>query len=831
MLHCTGNYGGEPASGRGTPAPTPTFSPVGRGSVSIGGVAPPLPHTAMSEQLRQLREAFVSVVHDDLIDTVPDATVQKLLRLTDQLETLSAAATQSHNSHFSMSGSATLHTGASTHRSSSENARISIAVPTLTVPPRPITDSPNVAPVSANTRIKTMDLNDIPHCRVESYNNHTSGEVSPVTTGLQKRTKSVVFFQHHDVGLDPAPSAFDEEGHRFVARSYSGFGSFRKASRHQSMVGGDLQQITQRALSFHANGMPAFDLGGDDEGGIRCRFSRPIARHTDVFAADPDVFIDECSSAASAPLIPLDVSDLSLDLLAIDGEEPDILRSVAVHVFAQYNCMRPHLVDTSAFLAFVDAVSRYNNVTNPHRNGVHTAETLLGVHQYLRQPDVANNFTDGEITTLLIAALCFNLGYLGVTNEFLLQLNHPLARVFSIVNTSESVATMIGLQLLDQYNFLAKTCGTADMYWLGILEGVADLLSSSSPREHQQQLRHAVAMTERGFVSDAEVPLLLSCVLRAAAMRFCCMPKQQHIRHAALWVNEAFKQSECERILGFDPSARQWTDDTAWASVQAFVTIVAAPYFEALRDFFPETWGQNLTDVAALYGTVDSPIANTKASFADGGRPLSVTVDTGVPEWSDQSSLALTVLSSIIPQHLLMTSTSAGGGRNRTDHYFSFLQLYDASEGDVRRRGDFGGNLVQLAMRLDPLYIGEYASALIDEEDFSTYADAAAIITRTEATPDPATVLSPARRQQSQSSDPFIVLLLRMMAERSHAPPSDAPASAMSSLSASGGGSAVVNASTSAGERTSIMCGGPFRGKWRLTTGGNSVYDAPRRGQ
>lgn len=112
---------------------------------------------------------------------------------------------------------------------------------------------------------------------------------------------------------------------------------------------------------------------------------------------------------------------------------------------------------------------------------------------------------------------------------------------------------------------------------------------------------------------------------------------------------------------------------------------------------------------------------------------------------------------------------------NRSEHYFSFLRLYDVFEREGRASDDFAGQLVFLALQLDSGYIATSAREKFgDGCNAATCVAMAAYIRETEEAPATAEAIATARvppssffaAEETKGTDSFILYLMEMYERR-----------------------------------------------------------------
>ena len=566
-----------------------------------------------------------------------------------------------------------------------------------------------------------------------------------------RRKRSVAFLPSE---ISPIGTARDEA--RGFLRSYSGFGSFRRQSSFVALE--NINQIKQKSLSFRADGMPTLSLN-DSHRNLRVAFSRNLARHTEALIEFGEESDELCMTNT--------VTWLSDEGVEEEGSTEQFVQT-ALRVFDCYSFMSAYTANTALLKELLEAVARHHVQANPFRSLAHTAETLLFVHRYFSQTGVANNFSDMELLSMLLASLCINLGNLGVSNEFLSNLNHPLVRIFSPAHTAESVSVMIMTQLLTRYRFLDDMPPISH-----VMDIVTELVVGSAPRYHQTQLGDILLLRQKGTVRDADVPTLLTVLLRAGMMVFCAVGTDRHAEWAQRWAFEAYRELEASKLLGY--SDAPVTADGVSATLAFYSRDVAIPFFTALEGFLPQSTTDHAQEIGSIY---------------DGEKAFEFSVDPAtLPPWSDYSSDGLELLAACVPRELINTS-------HRMDHYLKFLKVFDECLTHRAPPLDFGARLVAQALSLDSAYLGEYAAVALEEEDESSFSEVAALIMDTEGTSaGEVSAVSPTRRSQ-HTTDGFIVLLLSMYTR----------------VSMSGRGTPSRS--------------NPFRSRWELSTEG-TIYSSP----
>lgn len=112
---------------------------------------------------------------------------------------------------------------------------------------------------------------------------------------------------------------------------------------------------------------------------------------------------------------------------------------------------------------------------------------------------------------------------------------------------------------------------------------------------------------------------------------------------------------------------------------------------------------------------------------------------------------------------------------SRAEHYFSFLRLYDQFELDGRQGADFAGQLIFLALQLDPNYVATAAREKFgDGCDAATCIEVAAFIAATEEAPTTAEAIATAHlplsmliaADEEKGTDSFLLYLIQMYSRR-----------------------------------------------------------------
>lgn len=577
----------------------------------------------------------------------------------------------------------------------------------------------------------------------------------------------------------------DLEASRWLAKT---FASIRFSSSPQYAP-------KQVGLGFQSDGMPALELSLQD---MKVNFSRPHRRlEPALVATGIDTFeqISECmfQSMEYLPSVGTDSFNV-LDIFEeMQRDSRRLFTSVAASIFSQYTFFHSLSIPPSKFGSFITTVFEAYNETNPFHNSVRAADVLQMTHSFFKQAHISSNFSDVEIVATLVAAMCLDIGHLGVSNDFLSRIGHTLVSIYGDHSPQESASLALAMSFItrDELNIF----GGCDEWLenpklsLEFRRIITEIILGSSTRSHEALASRIAAVIQSTTVNDDDVPFILAGVVHAADFGFAMKPKGSHIEWVTMLLTEYTRQGleEERRRIPVSPLCNTDAGEHTAAALHALIRFVLYPFFELMMPFLPSWWSSLLAKNLLMHEI--SSATSGKEDDDHATSPPILFEARDVDHWTDSSHPVLSVVRKAVggsqahslldrkaSQHAILHATpqrqlsvnSLGdsfSAPNRTEHYFSFLRLFESCDREKKSFSEFGGNLVFLALQLDAQYLGEYAAASShpNTEECASIADT---IVSTEQAPSTAEMIASPTKRNKHTTDAFVLQLLHMYRNR-----------------------------------------------------------------
>lgn len=589
----------------------------------------------------------------------------------------------------------------------------------------------------------------------------------------------------------------DLEASRWLAKTFT--------SMRMGVTESVPEGVAQPTLPSDNTGMPLLDLSCMD---LRQRFTRRTTRHTSVLSADRmGLFLqfNECFLGSLVFLPEVDGSEFdAVEILRVHSllDERSLYLSVCATVFSRYSFIQTLYLDVNRLCAFLTAVVDTYDSSNPFHCALRAADVVQLVHTYFLSERSRDHFTDIELLGTLLAAVCLDAGHYGVTNDFLSRIDHPLVSIFGEQTPQESatLALTVGLLSQDSFNFMQHSIWKEQPeLHLNLRSTLTTVILNSAARNHGALLAAMRLSIQQNSIRDEDVPTVLSCVVHAADYGYALKPRSQHIQWVTRLLTENTRQGveEERRRLTVSPLCSLDAGEHAAAALYGLLRYVLCPFFEVMQPLLPETWTQRIQRNVTMYE--QSAITNGKEDDDHATSPPILFECDDVEPWGSSSQhpcfQALrrlvggqqgSLLDRKASQHAILHATpkrqlsmsggelsqssfsvSGHGSATRTDHYFSFLRMFESYDRDERTFADFSGNLVFLAIQLDRQYIGEYA--MPTDKPHPTAEDCtqvAQLIVDSEQPPTTAEFLASPSKKGRHVTDAFILQLLHMFKRR-----------------------------------------------------------------
>lgn len=538
-----------------------------------------------------------------------------------------------------------------------------------------------------------------------------------------------------------------------------------------------------------------------------------------------------------------EVEELEFDITNVreyDGslmhDRERLFLSICCSVFSNFSfCSTLHL-NIGKFVRFLgDIFVLYPN-DNAYHNATHAADALQMMSLFLREPTVNFMFTDEEIAICFLSVLALDVVHPGASDEALAVVDHPLVSIFGDIAVAEHASLLVFINTLmrEENFFFRDMVGTGAVnYGHAVRELIYYTVLNAAPSSRPSLLAALSEVQAQRCVRHEDTPKLMSALLIMAHSSFAFRSQKQFYLIGSWMVSEMYRE-ETEMHRHNTPCLLPRVNSTDGSRILGdYVSSILQPVVHSIRALVPtdlydrlednsdsvddfagdlhllqsgQPWSTNATAVmeilkrvAAHAYSVDRKASKCAILNASPQRPSdNVSVDSREELPSSAASTSSPIVGGYVgtvasPQNSFSSSSRFLALSNtptrlsRSEHYFSFLRLYDKCERGGESVTDFLGQLIFLALQLEPRYIGAYARREFGEGcNARECAKMGFLIIQTEEAPSSAEVIvshrpggsfSSRKAEENDFTDGFILFLMDMYCSRG-----DATSEAMETL-------------------------------------------------
>ena len=567
--------------------------------------------------------------------------------------------------------------------------------------------------------------------------------------------------------------------------------------------------------------------------------STPMQRDTPALQNPKEVF-EELNQIAMQTLRYIEeVEEMEFDVTNVRGHDGSVMEdkerlflSVCCSVFANFSFFTTLRIHARKFFHFLSEIFTYYPTDNRYHNSTHAADALQMMSLFFREPSVNFLFTDEEIAMCFLAVLSVDVAHPGATDALLVALDHPLASIFGDVAIAEHASLLVMTSVLmrdDNYFFVHDDLNSIDGAHL-LKEALYDVTLKAAPCCRPALMTAMNNIAQSGHVTDADTPKLMAALLVMARNSFAFRSPAQFCRMGAWLLTEYHREEFETQHHGIPATVPHITAVDAFLTLADYVNVAVRPVTSAALALVPldlrdrleaniDTRGvatgersvgalvesthapwltssvsvmEILKKVATHANSVDRKaskcaILNASPARSSGTVPGMMRADSFSSVSSASESISASKRDEPAPLQASQSSTSQlfsvgsspGPRLGRAEHYFSFLRLYDKCERAGESAKSFMGQLLFLALQLDPRYIAAYARKEYGEDCCGAdCAEMALLILETEEAPSSAEVIvsrvpggsfSTRAADEIDHTDGFILFLMEMYSSREEA--------------------------------------------------------------
>ncbi|CCW65828.1 unnamed protein product [Phytomonas sp. EM1] len=551
--------------------------------------------------------------------------------------------------------------------------------------------------------------------------------------------------------------------------------------------------------------------------------SLPVLQdHTKTFANMNKTLCQTMRYVESISELEFDINDVREYDNSIMVDKERLFLSVCCSIFANFSFTTTLGLDIQNLTNFLINIFNYYSREHYFHTALHAADALQMLSLFFREPNTNFIFTDEEILLAFLSVLCIDIAHPALHSTTLVELNHPLVTVFGSLFVKKQASLLVFLHqlFLDECFFLTSPQSVFHSKSL-LQESLNTIVVFTSSKFRPYLLNQLRCVAASNRIDGDSIPYLLSALTHLSFNAFAFRPRKQWLFWSSCLYSEWIREEDERHRHSLNRLFPNLNLDakSAVSTVVGYCAGTVKVLADALKSLVPTDLYDNLErniDLAAVEAEIES--SQCVFSISQATRP-----------WSDSSASVIEVLRrntahansldrkaskcailNASPQRSVMHSmerqnsmthissqasmsevkldccqtcgcraTLSSVYPTRSEHYFSFLRLYDEFELSGRSSSDFSGQLIFLALQLDPHYIGRYArDAFGDDCTAQQCVEMAKLIRTVEETPSTAEVIVNRRTgnhrlalalDESNYTDGFLLLLINMYFQREEA--------------------------------------------------------------
>ncbi|KAG5511605.1 hypothetical protein JKF63_07201 [Porcisia hertigi] len=601
-----------------------------------------------------------------------------------------------------------------------------------------------------------------------------------------------------------------------------------------------LRFSSQRSASTHTRAKRFDIASSRLSSSISMHSSHTLMQRTTPALQNPKEVFAELNAVVFETLRYIDeVEQIEFDVTNVREHDGSVMKdkerlflSVCCSVFANFSFFTSLRINAEKFLHFLGEIFKYYPLDNNYHNAIHAVDALQMMSLFLREPNVNFLFSDEEIAICFLAVLAVDIAHPGASDALLVAIDHPLASVFGDVAIAEHASLLVVTSaLVREDNFFFSTPDEAvsvDSAHL-VKEALYDVVLGAAPRSRPSLISALRDIELRGRVTDADAPKLMAALLVMACNSFAFRSQAQCCRMGAWFLSELHREESEMKRHGIPINVPHVTEADRVAVLSDYIHVVLKPITAATLALVPTDLQDRLEGNADL---VDTPagaedhagksdietscapwtsssahvmeilkkvathaysvdrkasqcaILNASPSRSQRGAPdmmQSDTLSSIASPWGSLNVMKREEATFHFPPSSFSSPLYAAAGSSvtrprRSEHYFSFLRLYDKCERAGESARDFIGQLVFLALQLYPRYIATYARKEYGDDCCGAKcAEMGLLITKTEEAPStaeviasrpPGGILANHPADEIDHTDGFILFLMDMYCSR-----------------------------------------------------------------
>ncbi|CAG9329119.1 unnamed protein product [Blepharisma stoltei] len=261
---------------------------------------------------------------------------------------------------------------------------------------------------------------------------------------------------------------------------------------------------------------------------------------------------------------------------------------VGRYIFRMTGLILTYDIDEHKLDRFLTVVENGYKNQNYYHNSLHAADVAASAIFLIQEGiELGNGLADIDVFSLIIAALCHDVGHPGVNNPFLIASKDPLAFKYNDQSVLEHMHTNTTFQILseDKTNILENFSKSDFQRFRKI---TIQAILGTDLQIHFDKLSDFQAMLSKKLTfSDDKFKLLaLQMCIKCADIGHGAKTLELHKRWSSLITKEFFKQGDLERRNGLAASPLCDRESVIISkSQEGFLKVLVRPLFESWAEF------------------------------------------------------------------------------------------------------------------------------------------------------------------------------------------------------------------------------------------------------
>ncbi|KAJ3271706.1 tRNA N6-adenosine threonylcarbamoyltransferase [Terramyces sp. JEL0728] len=256
---------------------------------------------------------------------------------------------------------------------------------------------------------------------------------------------------------------------------------------------------------------------------------------------------------------------------------------LTLHLLQKYGLFETFSLNTTVTQTFLERVeSSYNKL--PYHNSIHATDVLQAAVLLLLNTDIVTNFSPLEIFSIIIASAVHDLDHPGINNNFLVQVNHPMAVLYNDIAVLEShhVARAFELSKINGGNIFESM--TPDQF-RQCRKMIISIVLATDLAQHFQfisKFKGKVTSSSLKLEDDADRHLVMEMVVKLGDLGNPVKTFERAKRWTNLVMEEFFRQGDREKAQGVPVSKFMDRKDTNISKCQiGFIDFLVTPLFDS----------------------------------------------------------------------------------------------------------------------------------------------------------------------------------------------------------------------------------------------------------